>query len=70
MNKIERRTELLFPKRNFWTGFSGILNIFRDKYQFNTSKSGEEIDKIALQSDWEMIGGDIKNAFSKLAQEL
>lgn len=65
MIDTEKRTDFLFPKRSFWTGFSSILSIFGDSNKFNTSKSGQEADYNALKSDWEMIGEDLKSAMSK-----
>jgi len=68
MNDTDNRTDFLFPKRDFWTGFSSILSISGDENKFNTSKSGEEADMKAIKSDWEMIGQDIRNAFSDLTK--
>lgn len=64
MNNTENRTDFLFPKRNFWTGFASVLNIFGDPHMFNTSKSGEEADYKAIQSDWEMVGNDFNDVLS------
>lgn len=69
MNDTEKRTDFLFPKRNFWTGFSSILSIFGEEKKFNTSKSGKEADFKALKSDWEMIGDDIRKSMSKIILE-
>jgi hypothetical protein len=60
MNDIDKRTDFLLPKRDFWTGASSVFNIFGEENKFNTSKSGEEADLKALKSDWEMIGEDFK----------
>ncbi len=65
MNDTDKRTDFLFPKRNFWTGFSSVLNIFGEDKKFNTSKSGEEADYKALKSDWDMIGEDFKKVIIK-----
>ena len=67
MNDTERRTDFIFPKRNFWSVFSSILSIFGEEKKFNTSKSGKETDCKVLKSDWEMIGQDLRNAMSKLS---
>lgn len=66
MNDTETRTDFLFPKRNFWSGFSSILNIGGDPDKFNFSKSAQEADSKAIESDWAMIGEDIKTSLSKL----
>ncbi len=65
MTDTDIRTDFLFPKRNFWTGFSSVLGIFGESNIFNTSKSGEEADYKALKSDWEMIGEDFKIVWSE-----
>ena len=65
MIETEKRTDFLFPKRNFWTGFSSVLSIFGDSNKFNTSKTGNEADYKALKSDWEMIGKDFENAMNE-----
>ncbi|MEQ1733108.1 MAG: hypothetical protein ABL940_05510 [Bacteroidia bacterium] len=62
MNEIKKRTDFLFPKRNFWSGFSSVLNIYGNPNKFNSSKTGEEADCKAIKSDWEMIGEDFKYA--------
>jgi len=51
MIDTDKRTDFLFPKRSFWTGFSSVLSIFGEPNKFNTSKSGEEADYKALKSD-------------------
>jgi hypothetical protein len=66
MNDTINRTDFLFPKRNFWTVFSSVLNIFGDQNKFNVSSSGEEADLKALSYDWEMIGQDVKNALNDI----
>jgi hypothetical protein len=64
-----KRTDFLFPRRSFWTGFSSILNIFGDPYKFNSSKTPEEADLKAIKSDWEMVGEDFFNSIPKFQLE-
>ena len=66
MTKTDKRTSYLLKRRTFWTGFSSVLNMFGEKDILNTSKSATEADRKAIQSDWEMIGKDIKDVMSKL----
>jgi hypothetical protein len=66
MNTIETRTDFLFPKRSFWTGFSSILNIVGNPDKFNSSSSSQEADYKAIRSDWEMIGKDVSSSLSEL----
>ncbi len=67
MNEIENRTDFLFPKRNFWSGLSSILDIGANKKKINTSKSVELADMKALQSDWAMIGKDFRNSMKSIS---
>lgn len=66
MKNLEKRTDFLFPKRNFWTGFSSILNVFGEPNKFKTAKTGADLDSWALRSDWEMVGQDIRKAMFDL----
>lgn len=66
MNNIDKRTDFLFKRRGFFTGFSSVLSIAGDKNKFNTSKSGKEADKKAIRSDWEMIGNDIRKTLVEM----
>lgn len=66
MFETRKRTDFLFPKRSFWTGFSSILDIFSQDKKFNASKSGREADIKAIRNDWEMIGQDFNDVLSKM----
>ncbi len=66
MDDTRKRTDFLFPKRDFWTGFSSVLDIFASDKKFNSSKSGEDADFKAIRNDWEMVGQDFKDTLSKL----
>lgn len=64
LSRDNSRTDFLLPKRNFWSGFSSVLNIFGNSDKFNTSSSAEEADIRALSSDWQMIGDDFRKVLS------
>lgn len=66
MNNTEKRTSYFLKERGFFTGFSSILSLFGNSNMFNISESGEEADKKALRSDWEMIGQDFKKSMRNL----
>lgn len=61
----EKRTDFLFPKRNFFTGLCSVFSLSGETAEFNTSNSGEEADLKALRSDWEMIGQDFRRVLKK-----
>ena len=71
MTKIKslKKTDYLLPKNGFFTGLRSILNVSGNYFKYNTSETAEEIDTKAIQSDWLMVGEDIKIAkrnFEKL----
>lgn len=64
MNKIKRnyRTDYLFPKEDFITGFGSIFNIVGNYYTYNYSKNP---DNKAIESDWGVVGQDIEIAIAQ-----
>jgi hypothetical protein len=40
-----------------------VLNISGNYFPFNYSKSDEDADKKAIQSDWAIIGQDIEKSY-------
>ena len=66
MTKIKslKQTNYLLPKNGFFTGLGSILNISGNYFKYNTSETTEEADIKAIQSDWLMVGKDIKRAKS------
>ena len=69
MNDTNLKTGFLLPKRNFWTGFSEVLNISGEGKKFNTSSSGEEADLKAIASDWQIIGDDFRKVFLEITNK-
>jgi hypothetical protein len=67
MIEPKKRTDFLFVKRGFWSGFSSVLDIFAEGKKFNSSKDGNEADSKALQNDWEMVGQDIRKSLKELS---
>lgn len=65
----KKKTDLLFVKRSFWTGFSSILDISASDKKFNKSKTALQADCNALYSDWEMVGEDIYEALDNIKLE-
>ena len=66
MNETRKRTDFLFPERDFWSGISSVFDVFAQRKKFNLSKSGQEADTKALRNDWEMVGQDISDSLSKM----
>ncbi len=63
------KSNLLFPRTNFLVGMGSVFNISGNYFRFNYSKSSEEADLKALESDWGVIGEDIKEVFHSLSGE-
>lgn len=67
MIEREKRTDFLFRKRGFLSGFSSVLDLFAEGKKFNTSEDGNAADRRALRSDWEMVGRDISKSLKELS---
>lgn len=71
MTTIKRyKTNVLFHRPSFIDGIGSIFNLAGNYFEFNYSKSSEESDRKAIESDWDMIGNDIKKATKKSKKEL
>lgn len=61
--KMERKkrytTGFLYSTPNFLSGAGTVMNLAGNFYKFNSSETGFEADKIALENDFRMIGQDI-----------
>lgn len=59
-------TDFLVAKNGFISGMGRVLDLgsTRNKYKYNSSKSGRVADSRALRSDWIVIGNDIKGAYN------
>lgn len=66
MNRKKFRTDFLFVTPTFLTGAGSVLNLAGNYYEFNTSESGYEADCMAIKSDFDMIGQDIQEVFTKI----
>lgn len=66
MSKKYYRTDYLFPKSNFITGAGTIFNVAGNTFSFNRSESGEEADFRAIESDWGVIGLDLKKVMTEI----
>jgi hypothetical protein len=52
----------LFINQSFIKGISKTLDVGVTSKKYDTSRTGEELDLIALQSDWEAVSRDISEA--------
>lgn len=58
----------LFAAPNFLSGLSRVFDISSTINVYNDSQSPEEADFRALQSDWIVVGDDIREAVSQYKQ--
>ncbi|MDT0608018.1 hypothetical protein [Croceitalea rosinachiae] len=72
MKKVLRkyRTDFLFPKSSFITGMGSAFDFTGNYYSFNTSKTPELADYKAMQSDWGMVGEDIKVSVDEIKEQI
>jgi hypothetical protein len=61
------KTDFLYAAPSFLMGIGGVLNIGGRFHEYNTS---ENPDQIAIASDWEMIGQDLRDALESLSPEI
>lgn len=59
-------TDYLFSKGSFLIGMGSVLSAFQPYWTFNSSGSGVGADMTALESDFGVVGNDIKNSIAGL----
>lgn len=69
MSKKYYRTDHLFPKSNFITGAGTLFNLTGNFYSFNTCDTAEEADARAIESDWGVVGLDLKKVMGEISVE-
>lgn len=67
MGKKYYRTDYLFVRGSFLSGVGSLLGIFSPYYTFNYSKSEQEADHRAIESDFGVVGYDIRSALNSFA---
>ena len=66
MTRVKRyRTNVLFSRPSFISGLGSVINVAGNYFEFKYSNSGEEADRKALESDWDVIGDDLRNTIKK-----
>lgn len=65
MNRL--RTDFLSASSSFLTGLGSVVNVRGELYDYNTC---EDPDRIALSTDWLMVGQDLQDALSKAKVDL
>lgn len=71
MKKIKKyRTNFLYTTLSFFVGVGSIFNIAGNYFPLNYSKNSIDADSKAIESDWGMIGQDIKKSAEALSKKL
>ena len=68
MNK-NFKTDFLMATSTFLVGMGSVLNIGGEHFPYSKSGTPEEADSIALESDWAIIGQDIRAELEQLKQQ-
>lgn len=64
MKKSYYRTDYLFPRMDFLIGAGSILDLFASFFTFNASTSEEAADSTAIESDFGVVGEDIRKSLN------
>ena len=62
-------TDFLFSQPSVLSGVASIIDLYGVSNDFNTSRTEEEADMMALRSDWITIGKDIRSAMDTIDNE-
>ena len=59
----------LFAESSFWEGFARVLDLGDNLSTYNFSRTEEEADFRAIQSDWQIVGKDLGGAIESEKQK-
>ncbi|NMA17921.1 MAG: hypothetical protein GX939_04085 [Clostridiaceae bacterium] len=65
-NLLNSRTFRLGGMANYLTGAAAVLDFAGALHQYNYSASDHEADYLALKSDWDMVGEDLRYAMRRV----
>jgi len=63
-------TDFLFARPSVLEGIGRNVDLFGVLNDYNSSPSGEEADKIAIESDWLAVYGDMHAAYNSTIWQL
>ena len=63
------KTDFLFPEPSFLVGAGSVFNIAGNYFDYNISQTELDADLRALQSDWGVVGQDLKMAEKKFKSQ-
>lgn len=59
------KTDILFSRTNTVIGMGSVFNLAGRYFEFSNFRLGQKSDYLALRSDWEMVGNDIRSIIRK-----
>ena len=59
----------LYARPSFLEGVARLFDFNGHLNQYNTSRTEEEADHKAIESDWETVGDDLRTAIEKYRRE-
>ena len=54
---------------NFFKGMGTVFSIGGNYFSFDLSRSGTQLDKKAVASDWQVVGDDIRSALHQVLEQ-
>lgn len=60
----------LFARPSFLSGMARVLDLGATLDDYNTCLNDGQADSIALRSDWDAVGGDLRAAMGKFDEVL
>ncbi|MBW2149837.1 MAG: hypothetical protein JRG73_08950 [Deltaproteobacteria bacterium] len=63
------RSDFLFATPSFIGGMASVLDIGATLVMYNESRTPEEADYRAIESDWGVVGNDIRIAIDRFKSE-
>lgn len=70
MKKLKNyRSDYLFADSGFLIGVGSVINLAGSYFSYSTSSTETEADYRALESDWGMVGQDIRKALVRNSKD-
>ncbi len=63
------KTDFLTASSTFVIGMGSVLNVGGNYFRHNRSATAEEADRVALESDWAIIGQELRAGLERIKQE-
>lgn len=55
-------SDILFERPSFTEGIARLFDWFGGLNDYNSSRTPEEADNLAMEADWQTVGNDLRNA--------